>query len=86
MEKKAKTGSKLKFKSEEEMLKKPAARQTRKLSEKDKISAEQKKRSSSTGKVTSGEAKYKTDEKASRERKEKSSKNVDAIDIPTTEV
>lgn len=82
MEKKGRTGSKLKSSTKEENLKKPAVRQsslTRKSSEKDKISEEQKRRSSRTGKVASGEAKHKTDEKVTRERKEKSSKNVEAI-------
>lgn len=74
------------------MSKKPVIRQssqTRKSSDKDKISAEQKKkRSSSTGKVASSETKHinskKTDEKVTRERKEK--ENVEAIDIPVAEV
>ncbi|XP_032662825.1 TRAF3-interacting protein 1 [Odontomachus brunneus] len=92
LEKKAKTGSKLRSTTKEESQKKHAARQssqTRKSSEKDKISAEQRKKSSSsTGKVASGGAKRindKTDEKVSRETKESNSKNVDAIDIPVAE-
>ncbi|XP_014488037.1 PREDICTED: TRAF3-interacting protein 1 [Dinoponera quadriceps] len=87
LEKKGKAG---KSTTKEETRKKPAARQplqTRQLSEKNKISAEQKKRSSSTGR-TSGEAKRindKTDEKVTRERKEKSSKDVEPADIPIAE-
>lgn len=80
--------------TKEETSKKPALRQTsqtRKSSEKDKISAERKKRSSSTGKVASGEAKRdkddRTEEKARKgnDRKEESSKN-EIIDIPPAEV
>ncbi|EFN90131.1 TRAF3-interacting protein 1 isoform X2 [Harpegnathos saltator] len=91
IEKKAQAGSKLKSTNKDEISKKPATRQfsqTRKSSEKEKISAEQKKRSSSTGKIASSEAKHtkgKTDERKMREKKEKSSKNVEPIDIPVTE-
>lgn len=92
LEKKTKAGSKLKSTTKEESQKKPAARQssqTRKSSEKEKISAERKKKSPSTVKLASGETKRindKTNEKATKERKERSSKNVDAIDIPVVEV
>ncbi|KMQ96605.1 traf3-interacting protein 1 [Lasius niger] len=89
---KKKTGSKSKSTIKEETSKKPAPRQasqTRKSSEKDKISTERKKRSSSTGKVTSGETKSvddKSNEKARKENNKKESlKNVEAIDIPPAE-
>jgi hypothetical protein len=100
LEKKTKTGSKSKsvIKDTETTLKKSVPRQasqTRKSSEKDKVSVERKKRSSSTGKVASGESKRsdndKTNEKATKEkktdeRKEEISKNTKAIDIPPAEV
>ncbi|KAH0956756.1 hypothetical protein HN011_008890 [Eciton burchellii] len=99
LEKKTKTGSKSKsvIKDTETTLKKSVPRQasqTRKSSEKDKVSVERKKRSSSTGKVASGESKRsdndKTNEKATKEkktdeRKEEISKNTKAIDIPPAE-
>lgn len=86
----------MKSTTKEETSKKPASRQTsqtRKSSEKDKISAERKKRSSSTGKVASGEAKRdkndRIEESKARkgsDRKEERSKNVEAVDIPPAEV
>lgn len=66
------------------------ASQTRKSSEKDKISAERKKRSSSTGKVV-GDTK-RADDKANKkklkedEQNEESTKKFEAIDIPPAEV
>ncbi|GAB1862952.1 TRAF3-interacting protein 1 [Camponotus japonicus] len=71
----------------DETSKKPAPRQasqTRKSSEKDKVSMDRKKRSSSTGKVASGEAKN-VDDKARKENKKENLKNVEAIDIPPAE-
>ncbi|EGI58883.1 PREDICTED: TRAF3-interacting protein 1 isoform X1 [Acromyrmex echinatior] len=93
LEKKVK-GSKSKSTTKEETSKKPASRQssqTRKSSEKDKISAERKKRSSSTGKVVSETKRDKDDRteenKAKKENdwKEENSKNIEAIDIPPAE-
>ncbi|XP_029167472.1 TRAF3-interacting protein 1 [Nylanderia fulva] len=88
---KKKTGSKSKSTVKEETSRKPAPRQasqTRKSSEKDKVS-ERKKRSSSTGKVTSSEVKNVDDrpkEKARKENnKKESSKNIEPIDIPPAE-
>lgn len=73
----------------DEASKKPAPRQasqTRKSSEKDKVSMDRKKRSSSTGKVASGEAKN-VDDKARKENNKKENlKSVEAIDIPPAEV
>ncbi|XP_011863655.1 PREDICTED: TRAF3-interacting protein 1 [Vollenhovia emeryi] len=95
LEKKTKAGTKSKSTTKEETSKKPASRQTsqtRKSSEKDKISAERKKRSSSTGKVASSEAKHDKNERieeskarSGNDRKEESSKNIEAIDIPPAE-
>ncbi|XP_077261073.1 intraflagellar transport 54 isoform X1 [Temnothorax americanus] len=96
LEKKTKAGSKSRSTIKEEPSKNPASRQasqTRKSSEKDKISAERKKRSSSTGKVASGEAKRDKDDrteenkarKGNDRKKEESSKNIEAIDIPPAE-
>ncbi|EFN74100.1 TRAF3-interacting protein 1 [Camponotus floridanus] len=71
----------------DETSKKPAPRQasqTRKSSEKDKISMDRKKRSSSTGKVASSETKNVND-KARKENKKENLKNVEAIDIPPAE-
>ncbi|KAG5314098.1 MIPT3 protein, partial [Acromyrmex insinuator] len=93
LEKKVK-GSKSKSTTKEETSKKPASRQssqTRKSSEKDKISAERKKRSSNTGKVVSETKRDKDDRteenKAKKENdwKEENSKNIEAIDIPPAE-
>jgi len=93
LEKKVK-GSKSRSMTKEETSKKPASRQssqTRKSSEKDKISAERKKRSSSTGKVVS-EAKRDKDRteenktKKGNDWKEENLKNIEAIDIPPAEV
>ncbi|XP_018047630.1 PREDICTED: TRAF3-interacting protein 1 [Atta colombica] len=93
LEKKIK-GSKSRSTTKEETSKKPASRQssqTRKSSEKDKISAERKKRSSSTGKVVS-EAKRDKDDRTEENKtkkgndwKEENSKNIEAIDIPPAE-
>lgn len=72
----------------DETSKKPAPRQasqTRKSLEKDKVSIDRKKRSSSTGKVASSETK-KVDDKARKENKKENLKNVEAIDIPPAEV
>ncbi|KAM0736071.1 TRAF3-interacting protein 1 [Formica fusca] len=92
LQKKTKTESKSKSTIKEETSKKPAPRQasqTRKSSEKDKVSTERKKRSSSTGKVVSGEAKSineKPNEKGRKENNKKGNlKNVEAIDIPPAE-
>ncbi|RLU25276.1 hypothetical protein DMN91_003369 [Ooceraea biroi] len=97
LEKKNKTGSKSKSTTKEETLKKHVPRQasqTRKSSEKDKTSGERKRRSSSTGKVASGESKganndkageQATKEKRTDKEKENSSKNTKAIDIPPAE-
>ncbi|XP_018401546.1 PREDICTED: TRAF3-interacting protein 1 [Cyphomyrmex costatus] len=96
LENKLKGGSKTKRSTtKEETSKKPASRQssqTRKSSEKDKISAERKKRSSSTGKVALSEAKRDKDEKTEENKtkkgndlKKESSKNIEAIDIPPAE-
>jgi len=78
--------------TKEEALKKSApkqASQTRKSSERDKISVERKKRSSSTGKVA-GDTK-RADDKAKKKAKEEddkkeNTKNFAAIDIPPAEV
>lgn len=70
----------------DETSKKPAPRQasqTRKSSEKDKISMDRKKRSSSTGKIASSETK---NVDARKENKKENLKNVEAIDIPPAEV
>ncbi|XP_050452351.1 TRAF3-interacting protein 1 [Cataglyphis hispanica] len=91
LQKKTKTESKSKSTIKEETSKKPAPRQasqTRKSSEKDKVS-ERKKRSSSTGKVVSSEAKNIDDKPNEKGRKENNKKeilkNVEAIDIPPAE-
>ncbi|XP_018301770.1 TRAF3-interacting protein 1 isoform X2 [Mycetomoellerius zeteki] len=94
LEKKVK-GSKSRSTIKEETSKKPASRQssqTRKSSEKDKISAERKKRSSSTGKVASGEVKRDKDDRTEESKakkgndwKEENSKNIEVIDIPPAE-
>ncbi|XP_018348863.1 PREDICTED: TRAF3-interacting protein 1 [Trachymyrmex septentrionalis] len=93
LEKKVKV-SKSRSMTKEETSKKPASRQssqTRKSSEKDKISVEQKKRSSSTGKVVS-EAKRDKDDRTEENKakkgndwKEENSKNIETIDIPPAE-
>ncbi|XP_070171928.1 TRAF3-interacting protein 1 isoform X2 [Polyergus mexicanus] len=92
LQKKTKTESKSKSTIKEETSKKPVPRQasqTRKSSEKDKVSTERKKRSSSTGKVVSGEAKSineKSNEKGRKENNKKEKlKNAEAIDIPPAE-
>ncbi|KAG5331917.1 MIPT3 protein, partial [Acromyrmex charruanus] len=93
LEKKVK-GSKSRSTTKEETSKKPASRQssqTRKSSEKDKISAERKKRSSSTGKVVSETKRDKDDRteenkaKKGNDWKEENSTNIEAIDIPPAE-
>ncbi|KAG5318647.1 MIPT3 protein, partial [Pseudoatta argentina] len=87
-------GSKSRSTTKEETSKKPASRQssqTRKSSEKDKISAERKKRSSSTGKVVSETKQDKDDRteenkaKKGNDWKEENSTNIEAIDIPPAE-
>ncbi|KYN18462.1 TRAF3-interacting protein 1 [Trachymyrmex cornetzi] len=94
LEKKVK-GLKSRSTTKEETSKKPASRQssqTRKSSEKDKISAERKKRSSSTGKVVSEAKRDKNDRteenkaKKGNDWKEENSKNIETIDIPPAEV
>ncbi|XP_018364881.1 PREDICTED: TRAF3-interacting protein 1 [Trachymyrmex cornetzi] len=93
LEKKVK-GLKSRSTTKEETSKKPASRQssqTRKSSEKDKISAERKKRSSSTGKVVSEAKRDKNDRteenkaKKGNDWKEENSKNIETIDIPPAE-
>ncbi|XP_020289078.1 TRAF3-interacting protein 1 [Pseudomyrmex gracilis] len=92
LEKKTKVGSKSKSTKKEEVAKTATHQvsQARKSSERDKISAERKKRSSSTGKAASNEKKRndKTDEHAKKKeinKKEETSKNVETIDIPPAE-
>lgn len=92
LEKKTKVGSRSKSTKKEEVAKTATHQvsQARKSTEKDKISAERKKRSSSTGKAASNETKRneKTDRHAKKETNEEkeTSKNVETIDIPPAEV